>query len=109
MVLGGWDVSYERCTPVLPPVVIVIAVEALRILAKVIGVSVKQVFAYARPFVGVFQKSIPDRFVNFWRLFPTKWLQNRPQIPKPSPEIPPHRALCGVGGGGEDQEVAPGV
>ena len=49
MVLGGWDVSYERGTPVLPLVVvvevIVIVVEALRILAKFIGVSVKQVFA----------------------------------------------------------------
>ena len=41
-------------------------------------------------------KSILDRFVNFWQHFPTKWLQNRPQIPKPSPGIPPHRAFCGV-------------
>ena len=50
---------------------------------------------YAGPFVGVFQKSILYRFVIFWRLFPSKWLQNRPQIPKPSPGIPPHRAFCG--------------
>ena len=50
---------------------------------------------HAGPFVGVFQKSIPDRFVIFRRLFPSKWLQNRPQIPKPSPGIPPHRAFCG--------------
>jgi hypothetical protein len=50
---------------------------------------------HARLFGGVFQKSILDRFVNFWRLFPAKWLQNRPQIPKPSPGIPPRRAFCG--------------
>ena len=44
---------------------------------------------------GGISKSILDRFVNFWQQFPTKWLQNRPQIPKPSPGIPPHRAFCG--------------
>ena len=35
---------------------------------------------HARPFVGVFQKSISVRFINFWRYFPTKtrkWLQER--------------------------------
>ena len=35
---------------------------------------------HARPFVGVFQKSISIRFINFWRYFPTKtnqWLQER--------------------------------
>jgi len=36
-----------------------------------------------------------DTFVIFWRFFPSKWLQNRPQIPKPSPGIPPRRAFCG--------------
>ena len=45
---------------------------------------------------GGISKSILDRFVNFWQQIPTKWLQNRPQIPKPSPGIPPHRAFCGV-------------
>ena len=50
---------------------------------------------HPRPFVGVFQKSILDRFVNFWRLFPAKWLQNRPQIPEPSSGITPRRAFCG--------------
>ena len=44
---------------------------------------------HARPFVGVFQKSILDRFVIFWRFFPSKRLQSRPQNPKPSPGIPP--------------------
>ena len=53
---------------------------------------------HARPFVGVFQKSILDRFVIFWRLFPSKWLQHRPQIPKPSPGITPRRAFCGTRG-----------
>ena len=36
--------------------------------------------AYARPFVGVFQKSVSMRCINFWRYFPTKtnkWLQER--------------------------------
>ena len=35
---------------------------------------------HARPFVGVFQKSIFTRFINFWQYFPTKtnqWLQER--------------------------------
>ena len=35
---------------------------------------------HARPFVGVFQKSIPIRFINCWQYFPTetrKWLQER--------------------------------
>ena len=50
---------------------------------------------HARPFVGVFQRSILDRFVISWRLFPSKWLQNRPKIPKPSPGIPPRRAFRG--------------
>ena len=50
---------------------------------------------HARPFVGVFQWSSLDRFVNFWQLFPAKWLQNRPQITKPSPGIPPRRAFGG--------------
>jgi hypothetical protein len=45
---------------------------------------------------GGISKSILDRFVNLWQQFPTKWLQNRPQIPKPSPGIPPHRAFCGT-------------
>ena len=49
----------------------------------------------ASPFVGVFQKSIIDRFVKFWPLFSAKWLQNRPQTPKPFPGIPPRRAFCG--------------
>jgi hypothetical protein len=49
----------------------------------------------ARPFVGVFQKSILDRSIILWRLFPSKWLQNRPQIPKLSPGIPPRRVFCG--------------
>ena len=44
---------------------------------------------------GGISKSILDRFVNFWQQFPTKWLQNRPQIPKLSPGIPPRRAFCG--------------
>ena len=44
---------------------------------------------------GGISKSILDRFVNFWQQFSTKWLQNRPQIPKPSPGMPPHRAFCG--------------
>jgi len=59
------------------------------------GFGVLGEWFHARPFVGVFQKSILDRFVKFWRLFPAKWLQNRPQIPKPSPEITPRRAVCG--------------
>ena len=46
---------------------------------------------------GGISKSIHRRFVNFWQQFPTKWLQNRPQIPKPSPGIPPRRAFCGTG------------
>ena len=57
----------------------------------------KYILLYIRPFSGVFQKSILDRFVIFWRFFPSKWLQNRPQHPKPSPGIPPRRAFCGCG------------
>jgi len=36
--------------------------------------------SHARPFVGVFQKSISIRFINFWRYFPAKmrkWLQEQ--------------------------------
>ena len=62
-----------------------------------IGTNVATMCPHARPFVGVFQKSILDRFVIFWRFFPSKWLQNRPQNPKPSPGIPPRRACCGCG------------
>ena len=39
-----------------------------------------QIERHARPFIGVFQKSINIRFINFWRYFPTKtnqWLQER--------------------------------
>ena len=56
---------------------------------------------HARPFVGLFQNSILDRFVKFWRLFPAKWLQNRPEIPKLSPGITPRRAFGSSGWPGD--------
>ena len=60
-----------------------------------IVLSSRRFETHTRPYVGVFQKSIIDRFINFWRYFPTKWLQNRTQIPRPYPGIPPRRAFCG--------------
>ena len=50
---------------------------------------------HSGPFVRVSQSQFLTGLSTFGKKFPTKWLQNRPQIPKPSPGIPPHRAFCG--------------
>ena len=77
---GGRAVSYGRGTAVLEMIhthcpMVVLSRRASRIIRRTGGPW----DIHPRPFVGVFQKSILDRFVNFWRLFPAKWLQNRPQ------------------------------
>ena len=52
---------------------------------------------HARPSVGVFQKSILDKFVNFWRHFPTKWLQKPSPNPKTVPWDTPTKGLLWKG------------
>jgi len=50
---------------------------------------------HARPFVGVFQKSISKRFINFWRYKLMKWLQERTHLSETHPWIPPRGAFYG--------------
>ena len=50
---------------------------------------------HPRSFVGVSQSQFFRDLVNFWRLMPTKWLQERRDGSKNEDGIPPHRALCG--------------
>ena len=41
------------------------------------------------------QKSFLEDFVNLWRQMPTKWLQERGNVPKTVDGIAPRRAFCG--------------
>ena len=50
---------------------------------------------HARPFVGVFEKSILRDLAIFWRYTPTKWLQERHNGSKNDAGMPSLRALRG--------------
>ena len=93
---GGRTVSHERGTPVRPLCSgwgVGSTVRGLR--GRRLKGWCQRCVSHAGLFVGVFQKSILNRFCQLGQYVPTKWLQERAKGSKNEPGIPPHRAFCG--------------